>query len=96
MADVTRILASIKLNATLAAAVVLLTANHPGTVSIAELLFLVKLNVFALPIVYWTDMFTHDPWVWYVISLLWGLQAMHYLRVSVRDAAEYIVPGDRD
>lgn len=46
-------------------------AGGAGIVAVAQILLAIKLNVFAVPLA-WTPVFAGvEPWVWYVIVVMW-------------------------
>jgi len=86
------VIRAIKLNVTVAVTGYILTLLHGHSLAgLAEMLLLVKLNVFALPLAVGTSLFQYPLWVWYVVVLLWVLQVLHYAGVRVRDVFDAVL-----
>ena len=63
-------------------AAVIYSGGDPSVVTIAKIVLAVKLNVFAIPLS-WTPALSLPLWIYYVISVLWLAQIVHYTEYSV-------------
>lgn len=79
-----------KVNVTVVAAAYLVTLVMSESLDgLPEILLFAKLNVFALPLAAGTSLFEFPMWVWYIASLMWILQVMHYAGLTVVDAVRF-------
>lgn len=81
-----RLVRGVKLNLSVIGASYLVTLLlSTGLNGLPEMLLFAKLNIFALPLAYGTSLFDYPTWVWYIASLLWALQYLHYAGFTLRD-----------